>query len=296
VNGIVAGTLSPLLAGGRVTVAGRFSLKEFWSRVEQSRATYFSAVPTIYTMLANLPAEVTPDTSSVRFAVCGAAPASVELLNKFESRYGIPIIEGYGLSEGSCASTLNPLNGPRKPGTVGLPFPGQTIRIVDANGNPVADGESGEVLIQGPNVMRGYLNRPEETAKTLVDGWLHTGDIGRFDADGYLYLLDRRHDVIISGGFNVYPREVEDALLAHPAVVEAAVVGLPDAKWGERVTAAVVLRAPADPEQIRDFCARRLAGFKRPKSVEIWPDLPTSPVGKSLRREVRDRMLARKDS
>src|SRR6185369_7890925 len=167
------GTLAPLVAGGRVTVAGRFSPKSFWNRVEQSGATYFSAVPTIYIMLADLPAEIVPDTSSVRFAACGAAPASVELLDKFESRYGIPIIEGYGLSEGSCASTGNPLNGKRKPGTVGLPLPGQTIRIVGADGVDVPPGEAGEVLVQGPNVMRGYLNRPEETAKTLVDGWLH---------------------------------------------------------------------------------------------------------------------------
>ncbi|HUB55496.1 MAG TPA: AMP-binding protein, partial [Mycobacterium sp.] len=195
VNGIVIGTLSPLLAGGRMTIAGRFSPKTFFSHVEQSGATYFSAVPTIYTMLCGLPAEVKPDTSSLRFAICGAAPASVELLEHFESRYGIPIIEGYGLSEGTCASTINPLDGPRKAGTVGLPLPGQTIRLVDANGDPVPDGEAGEVAIQGPNVMRGYLNRPEETTKTIVDGWLRTGDIGRFDDDGYLMLVDRAKDM-----------------------------------------------------------------------------------------------------
>ncbi|MDT5332928.1 MAG: long-chain acyl-CoA synthetase, partial [Mycobacterium sp.] len=170
VNGIVVGTLSPLLAGGRSTIAGRFKADTFFDRIEQSRATYFSAVPTIYTMLCGLPDSVKPDTSSVRFAVCGAAPASVELLEGFESRYGIPIIEGYGLSEGSCASTVNPLSGKRKAGTVGLPLPGQTIRLVDASGNPVPDGEAGEVVIMGANVMRGYLNRPEETAKTIVDG------------------------------------------------------------------------------------------------------------------------------
>ena len=159
VNGIVVGTLSPLLAGGRATVAGRFDPKTFFAALEQSRATYFSAVPTIYTMLCGLPDDVAPDTSSVRFAVCGAAPASVELLDRFESRYGIPIIEGYGLSEGTCASAVNPLDGPRKPGTVGLPLPGQTIRIVDQAGRPVPDGEAGEVVIKGANVMRGYLNR-----------------------------------------------------------------------------------------------------------------------------------------
>ena len=205
VNGIVVGTLSPLLAGGRATVAGRFDPKTFFAALEQSRATYFSAVPTIYTMLCGLPDDLQPDTSSVRFAVCGAAPASVELLERFESRYGIPIIEGYGLSEGTCASAVNPLDGPRKPGTVGLPLPGQTIRIVDEAGRPVPDGEAGEVVIKGANVMRGYLNRPEETAKTVVDGWLHTGDIGRLDEDGYLVLVDRAKDMIIRGGENIYP-------------------------------------------------------------------------------------------
>jgi long-chain acyl-CoA synthetase len=282
VNGIVAGTLSPLLAGGRVTVAGRFSLKEFWSRVEQSRATYFSAVPTIYTMLANLPAEVTPDTSSVRFAVCGAAPASVELLNKFESRYGIPIIEGYGLSEGSCASTLNPLNGPRKPGTVGLPFPGQTIRIVDANGNPVADGEAGEVLIQGPNVMRGYLNRPDETAKTLVDGWLHTGDIGRLDEDGYLILVDRAKDMIIRGGENIYPKEIEAVVYQLPDVAEAAVVGRPNALYGEEPVLFVSLTSGSalDPAEIRAYLTEALAKYKLPVEITVLDELPKNPVGK----------------
>ena len=159
VNGIVAGTLSPLVAGGRATIAGRFSPKTFFGQLEQCGATYFSAVPTIYTMLSDLPAEVRPDTSSVRFAVCGAAPASVELLTKFETRYGIPLIEGYGLSEGTCASTGNPLDGERKPGTVGLPLPGQKIRIVGPDNVDVPRGETGEVLIAGPNVMRGYLNR-----------------------------------------------------------------------------------------------------------------------------------------
>ena len=195
-------------AGRRPGDGGRALRPEDILRQHSSRAgpTYFSAVPTIYTMLCGLPDDVAPDTSSVRFAVCGAAPASVELLERFESRFGIPIIEGYGLSEGTCASAVNPLTGPRKPGTVGLPLPGQTIRIVDEAGRPVPDGEAGEVVIKGANVMRGYLNRPEETAKTIVDGWLHTGDVGRLDEDGYLVLVDRTKDMIIRGGENIYPR------------------------------------------------------------------------------------------
>jgi long-chain acyl-CoA synthetase len=292
VNGIVAGTLSPLLAGGRVTVAGRFSLTEFWSRIEQSRATYFSAVPTIYTMLANLPPEIAPDTSSVRFAVCGAAPASVELLDKFESRYGIPIIEGYGLSEGSCASTLNPLNGPRKPGTVGLPLPGQTIRIADTNGNPVADGEAGEVLIQGPNVMRGYLNRPDETAKTLVDGWLHTGDIGRLDEDGYLILVDRAKDMIIRGGENIYPKEIEAVVYQLPDVAEAAVVGRPNAVYGEEPVLFVSLTSGSalDRAEIRAYLTESLAKYKLPVEITILAELPKNPVGKIDKPSLRKKL------
>ena len=232
-NGIVVGTLSPLLAGGRTTVAGRFSPKTFFDRLEQSGATYFSAVPAMYTMLADLPAEVRPDTSAVRFAICGAAPASVELLTKIETRYGIPLIEGYGLSEGSCASTANPLEGNRKAGTVGPPLPGQKIRIVDADNDDVPPGEAGEVLVHGPNVMRGYLNRPEETAKTLVDGWLHTGDIGYFDEDGYLVLVDRAKDMIIRGGENIYPKEIETVVYQLPEVAEAAVVGRAHPVYGE---------------------------------------------------------------
>ena len=297
VNGIVVGTLSPLLAGGRATVAGRFDPKTFFAALEQSRATYFSAVPTIYTMLCGLPDDLQPDTSSVRFAVCGAAPASVELLERFESRFAIPIIEGYGLSEGTCASAVNPLNGPRKPGTVGLPLPGQTIQIVDEAGRPVPDGEAGEVVIKGANVMRGYLNRPEETAKTVVDGWLHTGDIGRFDEDGYLVLVDRAKDMIIRGGENIYPREIEEVVHHLPQIAEAAVVGRPNPTYGEEPVLFVSTQpnATLTPEAIRDHIAGQLAKYKRPADITILDDLPRNPVGKidkpALRRLLADSLV-----
>ncbi len=294
VNGIVVGTLSPLLAGGRATIAGRFKPTTFFDRIEQSRATYFSAVPTIYTMLCGLPDCVKPDTSSVRFAICGAAPASVELLEGFEARYGIPLIEGYGLSEGSCASTVNPLDGKRKAGTVGLPIPGQMVRIVDAARRPVPDGEAGEVVIKGPNVMRGYLNRSEETAKTLVDGWLHTGDVGRFDEDGYLVLVDRAKDMIIRGGENIYPREIETVVHQLPQIAEAAVVGRADPVYGEEP----VLFVSLQPErslttgEIRDHLSDSLSKYKLPVEITILDDLPKNPVGKidkpTLRRLLLD--------
>jgi acyl-CoA synthetase (AMP-forming)/AMP-acid ligase II len=293
VNGIVVSVLSPLLAGGRATIAGRFKVDTFFDRIERSRATYFSAVPTIYTMLCGLPAGVKPDTSSVRFAVCGAAPASVELLEGFESRYGIPIIEGYGLSEGSCASTVNPLTGQRKAGTVGLPLTGQMIRLIDAAGDSVPAGEAGEVVIKGPNVMRGYLNRPEETAKTIVDGWLHTGDVGRFDEDGYLVLVDRAKDMIIRGGENIYPREIEAVVYGLPQIAEAAVVGRAHPLYGEEPVLFVSLHPDTTlgADAIREHLRGSLSKYKLPVEITIMDDLPKNAVGKIAKPALRQLLV-----
>ncbi|MBJ7905669.1 AMP-binding protein [Streptomyces sp. DSM 110735] len=291
VNGIVVSILSPLRAGGRATIAGRFSATTFFETVERVRPTYFSAVPAIYAMLAGLPADVRPDVSSLRVAVCGAAPMPAQLIARFEERYDVPLVEGYGLSEGTCATTTNPLDGRRKPGTVGLPLPGQRVALMDPQGRIVTDG-TGEVVVQGPNVMRGYLNRPEETAATIVDGWLHTGDVGRFDEDGYLVLVDRIKDMIIRGGENLYPKEIENALHAHPAVLEAAVVGAPDAVLGEIPVAFVTLYpgAHATVDDLTAHCAERLAKIKIPARIDIRDELPKNPVGKldkpTLRREL----------
>jgi long-chain acyl-CoA synthetase len=282
VNGIVVSILVPLLAGASVAIADRFNPQTFFDVVERERPTFFSAVPTIYSMLAALPDQVRPDTSSLRFGVCGAAPASAELLTRFEARYGFPLVEGYGLSEGTCGSTINPVAGPRRAGTVGLPFPGQEIRIVDAEGSEVPPGADGEVVVRGPNVMRGYLGRPEETAKVLVDGWLHTGDVGRLDVDGYLTLVGRSKDMIIRGGENIYPKEIEDVLVGDPSVLEAAVIGVPDEKWGEVVVAYVQPRpgSTVDPSALQSLCARSLTGFKRPTAFFVVDAIPKNAVGK----------------
>lgn len=282
VNGIVASILTPLSAGSRVTIRARFDIDTFFADVEALRPSYFSAVPTIYAMLNALPAQVQPDTSSLRFGVCGAAPAPAELLASFEARYGFPLIEGYGLSEGTCASTLNPLGGVRKAGTVGLPLPGQRIAIADAGGRHLAAGETGEVLVQGPTVMRGYLGKPDETARTIVNGWLHTGDLGRVDADGYLSIVGRLKEMIIRGGENIYPKEIEDALSSFPAVLEAAVVGAPHATLGEIVVAYVACRPgqSAAPEQLDAHCAARLTRYKRPAAIHVLASLPKNAVGK----------------
>lgn len=293
VNGIVVSVLSPLLAGGRATVAGRFSPRTFFDRVAAARPTYFSAVPAIYAMLSALPADVRPDTSSIRFALCGAAPMPVELLAPFEERYGIAIYEGYGLSEGTCASTGNPLDGVRKPGTVGLPLPGQEIAIVDSEGNFLSAGSVGEVVIKGPTVMRGYLGRPEETAKVIVDGWLHTGDIGRMDADGYLTLVDRSKDMIIRGGENIYPKEIESAIYTHPQVLEAAVIGRPHPVYGEVPIAYVSYRdgAAVEPEQMLELLRKSLAPYKLPELIVTVDEIPKNAVGKIDKRILRGRAV-----
>lgn len=293
-NGIVLGTLSALRAGGQVSIVGRFSRDRFFADVERFRPTYFSAVPAIYALLSGLPESVRPDTSSLRFAVCGAAPMPAEAIVRFEERFGVTLVEGYGLSETTTASTINPLRGTRKPGTVGLPLPGQRVAVMDEAGAFLPAGESGEVVIAGPVVMAGYLGKPEETAKTIVDGWLHTGDVGRFDEDGYLQIVDRIKDMIIRGGENIYPKEIENALYAEDDVREAAVVGRPDDVLGEIPVAFVSLTAGSTitPEALLARCARQLAIYKRPAEIFVVDEVPKNAVGKidkpTLRRRIRN--------
>jgi acyl-CoA synthetase (AMP-forming)/AMP-acid ligase II len=295
VNGIMVSVVSPLVAGGSTVIASRFDPNTFWDLVERFRPTFFSAVPTIYAMLTGLPSEVRPDTSSLRCAVCGAAPMPATAIRDFEDRYGVGILEGYGQSEGTVVTTANPLHGTRKPGTVGLPLAGQDVRIVGDNDEPLASGQVGEVTVRGPNVMRGYLGKPEETAHTLRGGLLHSGDLGRFDEDGYLVLVDRLKDMIIRGGENIYPKEIEDALYAHPSVAEAAVVGRLDQLFGEEPVAFVVLSPglAAEPDELIEHCKTLLAKFKVPRAIYITTDLPKTPIGKIAKPVLRER-IARK--
>ena len=288
VNGIVVSVLMPLLAGASVVIADRFDPHTFFDTLEHHRPTFFSAVPTIYTLLAALPDDIRHDTSSVRFGICGAAPASAELLDRFEARYGFPLVEGYGLSEGTCASTMNPVTGERRAGTVGVAFPGQQIRVVDEAGTEVATGVDGQITIAGPNVMRGYLGLPDESARVIVDGWLRTGDIGHLDPEGYLTLVGRSKDMIIRGGENIYPKEIEDVLTSDPTVLEAAVIGVPDDKWGEVVAAYVQPREghTINPEALHALCARKLAGYKRPTSITETV-IPKNAVGKTDKAPLR---------
>jgi acyl-CoA synthetase (AMP-forming)/AMP-acid ligase II len=283
VNAILVSGLAPIMAGAQVTILPRFAPDTFLAAVSRYRATYFSAVPAIYARLAELPAGQLGDTSSVRFAVCGAAPVPVELLERSESRFGFPIIEGYGLTEGTCASAINPLDGPRKPGTVGVALPGQQVAAMRADGSFAAAGERGEVVVKGPNVMRGYLGRPEATAETVVDSWLHTGDVGILDEDGYLMIVDRIKDMIIRGGENIYPKEIESVLARHGAVLEAAVIGVPHEIYGEVPVAYVVTYPDArvTVDELLAHCRDQLTKVKIPTAIRIVPALPKNAVGKT---------------
>jgi long-chain acyl-CoA synthetase len=293
VNGIMVSVVSPLLAGGSTFIAERFDAANFWAAVERARPTFFSAVPTIYALLVSRPGEQA-DTRSLRYVICGAAPMPRELISEFEQRFGVPVVEGYGLSECTVVCTANPVHGVRKAGSVGLPLPGVEVGVVDAAGQLLPAGQAGEVVVRGPNVMRGYLGRPGESAEVLRDGWLHTGDVGRFDDDGYLTLVDRVKDLIIRGGENIYPKEIEDVLYAHPAVLEAAVVGRPDAVFGEQPVAFVALRTgrSAVRDDLIEHCLKSLARYKVPREILIEEALPKNAVGKIAKPVLRERLRA----
>jgi long-chain acyl-CoA synthetase len=289
VNGLVVSVLTPLAVGGSTVVLERFSKGAFWDEVGRWQPTFFSLVPAMYLMFNALPAEVRPDTSHLRFCICGAAPVPAPELEAFHRRYGVPIVEAYGLSETTVGVSINPLEGPQKPGSVGPALPGLELRIVDDLDEPVAPSERGEVVVRGPNVMRGYLGKPQETEKVLEGGWLHTGDIGYLDEDGYLFLVDRKKDMIIRGGENIYPTELEHVLAGHPAILEVAVVGRADPIMGEEPVAFAALKAgaTADEQELLAFARERLARYKIPKEVRLVDALPRNPVGKVAKPELR---------
>ncbi|UUW92000.1 AMP-binding protein [Nocardioides sp. WV_118_6] len=294
VNAICVSFLTPMSVGAQLTVLQRFHPVEFLGAIERYRPTYFSAVPTIYSHLVALPAEFTADVSSVRFAICGAAPAPPELFAAVEKRFGFPLVEGYGLSEGTCASTCNPVDGVRKPGTVGPALPGQLVAIMAPDGALLPAGERGEVVVKGDNVMRGYLNRPEATAEVLGDGWLHTGDVGILDEDGYLRIVDRIKDMIIRGGENIYPKEIENVLHGGTGVLEASVVGGADSVYGE-VPVAFVAPEPGaviDVDVLLARCREELTKIKVPVVVHVLDALPKNPVGKIDKPALRARLAA----
>ena len=283
VMGIIAGLNVPVMTGTTLVLHDRLDPAEYLADAERHRVTTMGGVPALFAALLAHPDSTTRDLSSVRTVASGAAPMPVEMIERLRSL--VPhaqVSEGYGLTEVTMGATSAPSyrSGVRKVGSVGVPLYDTEIRVLPVEGGPpLPPGERGEICVRGPQVMEGYHNRPDATAEVLVDGWLHTGDIGVLDEDGYLFIVDRKKDMIISGGENIYSREVEEALLMHPAVAETAVIGVPDAKWGESVLAAVVLRpgASTDEAALDAHCRERIAGYKRPRTYQFMTALPRVP-------------------
>nr|WP_119590357.1 long-chain fatty acid--CoA ligase [Streptomyces scabiei] len=277
-----------VFSGASLILVPRFDPQTVFDAVARDRATIFEGVPTMYAALLQHPGADEADVSTLRMCISGGASLPVEILHSFERRFGCMVLEGFGMSETSPVVSFNHPDRPRKAGSIGTPVRDVEVRLLDDTGLDVAPGEVGELAVRGPNLMKGYWNRPEETAAAVPDGWLRTGDLARQDEDGYLYIVDRKKDLIIRGGYNVYPREIEEVLHEHPAVALAAVVGLPDEHLGEEVAAAVVLRPGADAtvEELQEFVRERVAAYKYPRRVWLADALPMGPSGKILKREI----------
>ena len=283
-HGLIGATLSTLASGGSVVVPPRFSASDFWKLFREHRATWYTAVPTIHqVLLARADGDVAPHRGP-RFIRSCSAPLAPTILTKLENRFGAPVLEAYGMTEAAHQVASNPLPPLRhKPGTVGL---STEISIIDENGQHLAANTPGEVVVRGPNVMRGYRNNPDANAAAFIDGWFRTGDIGAIDSDGYLALTGRIKDLINRGGEKISPAEVEAVLLEHPAIVEAAVFGVPDPKYGEEIAAAVVLRGAASSQELQAFCKTRLADFEVPKLIHLVSAIPKNAMGKVQRRDL----------
>ncbi|HEX8163798.1 MAG TPA: long-chain-fatty-acid--CoA ligase [Pyrinomonadaceae bacterium] len=292
-NAVSVTTLSALYAGGSTVVAPRFSATRHWQIVSDYRVTSFGSVATMLSMLlAKYPAGVPAglQTSQLRFAMCGSAPVPAEVMRRFEETFHCPVVEGYGLSESTCRSTFNPPDERRRAGSCGLPI-GNEMKVFDEEDREVADGVAGEIVMRGENVFKGYFKNDEATARAFRGGWFHTGDVGHRDAEGFFYIVDRKSDMIIRGGENIYPREIDELLYAHPAVAAAATVGVPDELYGEEVAAFVVLKegARASEGELIEHCRARLADYKCPKTIRFVADVPKGPTGKVLKRELARR-------
>jgi long-chain acyl-CoA synthetase len=288
VFGLTCGLNAAISSGAMLTLIPRFNPGKALAVIARDHVTVFEGVPTMYAAMLGTDPSSRPDVTSLRVCISGGAAMPVEVMRQFEEAFGCIVLEGYGLSETSPVASFNHPDKPRKPGSIGTPVEGVEIRLVDQDRHEVPAGEVGEIEIRGHNLMKGYWQRPEETAATIRDGWLATGDMARADEDGYLYIVDRKKDLIIRGGYNVYPREVEEVLYEHPAVAEAAVIGMPHASLGEEIGAAVVLKPGADvsPAELSQYVKSRLAAYKYPRRVWLMDSLPKGPTGKILRREV----------
>jgi long-chain acyl-CoA synthetase len=287
--GQTCGLNATIRAGGCLTLIPRFDAGRALEIIQRDRVTVFEGVPTMYAALLGHPQRASFDTSTLRVCVSGGAAMPVEVMRTFEREFGCTILEGYGLSETSPVASFNHPDRARKPGSIGTPVDGVEMKVVDDDGRELPLGEVGEIAIRGHNVMKGYWRRPEATAQTIRDGWFHTGDMARLDEDGYFFIVDRKKDMVIRGGYNVYPREVEEVLYEHPAVREAAVIGVPHPELGEEVAAAVALVAGADVEEreLVDFVKGQVAAYKYPRHVWFVEALPKGATGKILKREIK---------
>jgi long-chain acyl-CoA synthetase len=289
VFGLTCGLNATITSGATLTLLPRFDAGHALDVIARDRVTVFEGVPTMYAAMLHHPGSADADTSSLRTCISGGAAMPVEILHSFERTFGCVILEGYGLSETSPVASFNHPNAERKPGSIGTPVIGVEMRVVGPDGASLGVGEVGEIAIRGHNVMKGYWRKPEATAEAIPDGWFRTGDLARVDEDGYFFIVDRKKELIIRGGYNVYPREIEEVLYEHPAVAEAAVVGIPHDSLGEEVGAAVALKpgATATPDELRAHVKDRVAAYKYPRQVWLVDELPKGPTGKILRREVR---------
>jgi long-chain acyl-CoA synthetase len=286
--------------GHTMVLLPQFKTQEVLDAIAKYRPTLFPGVPTMYVAINNHPDVGRYELHSIKACLSGAAPLPLEVANRFEALTGARLVEGYGLTEASPVTHANPIFGARKAGTIGLPLPDTDARIVDleTGERTLPPGEIGEIAVKGPQVMAGYWNQPGETAMVLRNGWLYTGDIGYMDEQGYFTIVDRKKEMIIAGGFNIYPREVEEPLYEHPGIKEVVAVGLPDPYRGETVKVYIVLKeeAYATEQEIIDFCKQRMAKHKVPTLVEFRPELPKTLVGKVLRRALREQEMAKRTS
>jgi long-chain acyl-CoA synthetase len=277
-----------LMVGACLTLVPKFDPGEALETMQRDRVTHFYGVPTMYGALLHHPERESYDTSSLRTCITGGASMPVEVLRGFEEAFGAIVLEGYGLSETSPVSSSNHPDRERKPGSIGTPLEGVEMKVFDEDDNEVAQGEVGEIVIRGHNIMKGYWQRPDATAEAMRGGWFHSGDMARVDEEGYFYIVDRKKDLIIRGGYNVYPREVEEVLYEHPKIREAAVVGVPHDEWGEEIGAAVVAHDGEElaAEEISAYVKERIAAYKYPRIVWFVDELPKGPTGKILKREI----------
>ncbi len=293
VNAQIVTVMAPFTIGASCILTPGFSAQTHWETVAKYKASTFSAVPTILSILLKMPHE-NLDLSSLEFVICGAAPLPIEVFREFEKTFNCKIVEGYGLTEGTCASSVNPIptetEDKRKIGSIGVPLHGNKMKIVDIDGKDLPPNTKGEIIVKGDNVMKEYFKNPEANAESLKESWLYTGDIGHMDEDGFFYITDRKKDMIIRGGENIYPREIEEVLYSHPAVSLATVIGVRDEIYGELPKAFIVLKEgkTATEEDIIAYCKKNLADFKIPKYVEFRDDLLKTPTGKIMKQSLRD--------